>query len=138
MAVNGIIPVYLESAYNEQKARNKMAYDPDRLMNKIQECFPDDDHKCQFIATLLGTSGTFAEWIARNVSLNDLPDTIKYNLLLTSINMISVLSDKEPFAKIDIEDISSFRLSEQDQENCYRKMRYIIDQIQENLKQYEV
>lgn len=105
--------------------------------NKIDKNFPNNIEKCQMICTLLGTAANLTEFVMANHKTDSLPIHLQYCILITSVNMMSMLSDEVIVNKVDLEAEVEWKLSEQSNEHIYRKMKKAVDLIVESFKKYE-
>jgi len=112
-----------------------MADTLEELYNKIDKNFPNNKEKCHLICTLLGTSANLTEYVMQNNEPRLIPLNVQYCILITSANMMSMLSDAPVLHKINFDD--EFKISEQGQEHIYRKMKRAIDLIVADFKNRE-
>lgn len=109
----------------------------DELYTKIDKNFPESKEKCALICTLLGTSATLTEFVMSNHKTENIPIHLQYCILITSVNMMGMLSDEVIVNKVDLETEIEWKLSEQSNEHIYRKMKRAIEIIIESFKKYE-
>lgn len=107
----------------------------EEIYAKIHRSFPDSKEKCQLICTLLGVAGNLTEYVMMHHNVSVIPMNIQYCILITSVNMMGMLSDEVIMEKVDMAE--NFKLSEQSQEHIYRKMKRAVDIIVESFKKYE-
>lgn len=111
----------------------------DSLHEKINKNFPTDKEKCSMICTTLGCAANLTEFIVENnkYSFHTIPLNIQYSIVLTSANMMGLISDEVVFEKVDFSDNYNIKISEQSQEHIYRKMKKAIELITKNFKEME-
>jgi len=105
------------------------------LYDKIDKNFPDHIQKCELICTLLGTSATLTEFVMEKIPTALIPLNVQYSILITSVNMLGMISDGVIFEKVDM--TQDYKISEQSQEHIYRKMKKAIEIIVEEFKKHE-
>jgi hypothetical protein len=109
------------------------------MKNKLKKILPDEDSKILMIQTLLGMSTVLCKYIMetsiKKGTYKELPITVQYACANISANMIAFLSDGER-GKVDLSDFGN-EIGEQTQENIYRKMKWIIEEVHKNLQENE-
>lgn len=106
------------------------------LINKIKKLIPDDDQRVLMIMTLMGMSATLVEFILQEYKAEELPLMIKYACAMICGNMIALISDGKDAIFKNIED-HPYEMGEQTQERIYRKMKWVIEMLYENIKEEE-
>lgn len=108
----------------------------EKFTDKIKKLVPDDDQRNLFIATLLGTSAVLAEFIMTNIGLKDLSIDVKYACALTAANMVAFITDGEKGKIVEMEQ-TNYEMGEQTQERIYRKMKWIIEKLHNDIQEQE-
>ncbi len=106
------------------------------FINKIKKLIPFDQDRCLVLLTLTACSAIFSEFIMEKYQkrLHKLPLEIKHACALASSNMIAFLSDGEDAEMIDVADIE-YKMSEQTQEDMFRRMKFIIETLYKDLQE---
>lgn len=103
---------------------------------RLGKILDTDEKKIMMIISMMGMSGVLAKYISETIRINSTPNIVKYAITSTAYHIM--LFSSGVCESATIHDIGNeLQFSEQDEESIYRKMKFVLNKLNEFVAEHE-
>lgn len=113
--------------------------DDKTLVAKMKKMHPNADALALTLVHTIGASANIVEYFSTRPDILDADPMVLYACALICNNMMLLTSDFEDIIEIkQVDDVVDLKLSEQGQETIFRKLKFVVEQLNKYIESHEI